>query len=63
MFCVYNLIPMSLCPAEHPLGLLGNANGDAEDDLRSAGNFILPSNATAREIFEQFGETCKSRKF
>ena len=45
-------------------GLLGNYNGDKEDDLRpSNGSTSLPLNATLEEIHYQFGLTCKDIHF
>ena len=45
-------------------GLLGNYNGDKEDDLQpSNGNASLPLNATLEEIHYQFGLTCKDIPF
>jgi len=42
-----------------PVGLLGNANGNASDDLQTPNHVLLPSNATARQLYEEFGLTCK----
>ena len=42
-----------------PAGLLGNANGNAGDDLQTPNHDLLPSNATARQLYEEFGMTCK----
>ena len=42
-----------------PVGLLGNANGNAGDDLQTPNHDLLPSNATARQLYEEFGMTCK----
>ena len=45
-------------------GLLGNYNGDKEDDLQpSNDNASLPLNATLEEIHYQFGLTCKDIPF
>ena len=41
-------------------GLLGNFNGDPDDDLIPRGaTTSLASNSTDREIFFNFGKTCK----
>ena len=42
-----------------PRGLLGNANGNADDDLHTPNNVSLVSNVTARQLYEEFGLTCK----
>ena len=40
-------------------GLMGNYNGDREDDLEPRNSFVaIPSDAGSEEIFE-FGCTCK----
>ena len=44
-----------------PSGLLGNANGDKEDDLQTPDGVKVNSNSTLREIHELFGVTCKSK--
>jgi len=42
-------------------GLLGNANGLADDDLTSRSGLTLSSNASDQIIYNQFGETCQSQ--
>ncbi|KAI0221189.1 hypothetical protein LSAT2_027418 [Lamellibrachia satsuma] len=41
--------------ADAPRGLLGNANGNADDDLQTPNNVSLASNVTARQLYEEFG--------
>ena len=44
-------------------GLLGNWNGDLEDDLVTPDGNVLSPNSTLREIHELFGELCNLQKF
>ena len=58
------LLQMSLgMPTEyrgHTIGLLGNFNQNKTDDFRARGSTeSLASNITEKEIFKQFGQTCK----
>eukprot|EP00438_Fugacium_kawagutii_P029747 Skav215801 [mRNA] locus=scaffold3885:109101:109931:+ [translate_table: standard] len=39
---------------DQSLGLLGNFNGDATDDLKTSTNEVLSVNATAEKIYEDF---------
>ena len=48
-----------LCFTAPPTGLLGNANGNMDDDLQTPDHIVIASNATSREVFEKFGMTCK----
>ena len=43
-----------------PTGLLGNANGLADDDMQTPDGVVIDVNSTAREVFENFGQMCKS---
>ncbi|KAI0239247.1 hypothetical protein LSAT2_010015 [Lamellibrachia satsuma] len=43
--------------AAPPTGLLGNANGNMDDDLQTPDHIVIASNATSREVFEKFGMT------
>ncbi|KAI0237989.1 Protein mesh [Lamellibrachia satsuma] len=43
-----------------PRGLLGNANGNADDDLQTPNNVSLASNVTARQLYEEFGLTWRT---
>ncbi|XP_060071369.1 protein mesh-like [Ylistrum balloti] len=43
-------------------GLLGNYNGDAEDDLTAEDGHVLSPNSTAREIHQGFGLTWRVRR-
>ena len=42
-----------------PTGLLGNANGLADDDMQTPDGVVIDVNSTARELFENFGQMCK----
>ena len=39
-------------------GLLGNVNGNPDDDFELPNGTTLPSNLTESEIYTQFGEHC-----
>ena len=43
-----------------PTGLLGNANGLADDDMQTPDGAVIDVNSTGREVFEKFGQMCKS---
>ena len=60
-FTVYVRLNMScVVSAGKPRGLLGNANGDIKDDLQTPNNVVIPTNATLRQLYEEFGMKCKS---
>ena len=41
-------------------GLLGVYNGDTEDDFTKPDGTMLPENSSEAEIYENFGQLCKS---
>ncbi|KAI0240570.1 hypothetical protein LSAT2_008699 [Lamellibrachia satsuma] len=41
-----------------PTGLLGNANGLADDDMQTPDGVVIDVNSTSREVFENFGQMC-----
>ena len=56
------LIQIATLPASYrnnTRGLLGNWNGNPDDDLLQPDGTILSPNSTLREIHEMFGELCK----
>lgn len=40
-------------------GLLGNFNGDDNDDFITRHNLVLPSDSSMRDLHYKFGMTCK----
>ena len=44
-------------------GLLGTWNGNPEDDFLTPNGTILPSNASSKDIHNNFGLSCKSSVF
>ena len=45
-------------------GLLGNFNGDPDDDLLPQGGAVaLSPTASTEDIYNLFGETCKNRRY
>jgi len=51
-----------LFSTEPPTGLLGNANGNMDDDLQTPDKMVIATNATSREVYEKFGMSCKYNK-
>eukprot|EP00105_Crassostrea_gigas_P019957 XP_011438603.2 PREDICTED: sushi domain-containing protein 2-like [Crassostrea gigas] len=49
-------IPDSLSSTSTNSGLLGNINGNMNDDLKMPNGTLLPSNTTERELYFNFGE-------
>jgi hypothetical protein len=43
----------------HLRGLLGNFNGDDNDDFVSRQNVMLPSDASMKDLHYNFGMTCE----
>ena len=62
VLCKYDLI-LCVFSTEKPRGLLGNANGDVNDDLQSPANVIISPNATSRRVHEEFGVKCRSIRY
>lgn len=56
-------IPDDLSTTTTNYGLLGNINGDMNDDLITPSGTLLPSNSTEREIYYHYGELCKTSIF
>ncbi|KAI0239248.1 Sushi domain-containing protein 2 [Lamellibrachia satsuma] len=48
--------------ADHPRGLLGNANGVPDDDLQTPDNVTIVTNVTKRELHERFGLTWSTKE-
>ena len=44
-------------------GLMGNINGDPNDDLTTPSGDIIPPDSSEKDIFEQFGQKCKGIYF
>ena len=51
---------MLMFSTAQPTGLLGNANGLADDDMQTQDGVVIDVNSTSREVFENFGQMCKS---
>lgn len=56
-------IPDSLSSTTNNSGLLGNINGNMNDDLKMPNGTLLPSNTTERELYFNFGELCKTATY
>jgi hypothetical protein len=52
-------LPVQLKGSYNFQGLLGNINGNPDDDLELPDGTTLRSNLTESEIYYQFGEQCK----
>ncbi|KAK2188587.1 hypothetical protein NP493_128g05111 [Ridgeia piscesae] len=46
--------------ADHPRGLLGNANGNVTDDLKTQSGVVIDSNSPPKELHEDFAMTWKT---
>ena len=53
------ILPVKLKGSSVFQGLLGNVNGNPEDDLELPDGTTLLSNLTESEIYSQYGEQCK----
>ena len=45
--------------SDHPRALLGNANGDVTDDLKTPSGVVIDSNSSPKELHEEFAMTCE----